>query len=96
MSSSSLSLDGGKGWEEGASAAKGDDDGNALSTALEKERIIRDIGETQNGLVALLGRVDEVTEDIKRLSEENAMLQVYLDNMTKNSAMFAGAKGDKR
>ena len=39
--SSSLSLDGGKGWGEGASAAKGDDDGNALSTALEKERIIR-------------------------------------------------------
>ena len=86
----------------------------------------RDIGETQNGLMALLGRVDEVTQDIKRLSEENAMLQVYLDNMTKNScvacpfplpddacllgwmrtdgvrrgdmysAMFAGAKGDKR
>ena len=36
----SLSLDAGKGWDEGASAAK-DDDSNALSTALEKDRIIR-------------------------------------------------------
>ena len=47
------------------------------------------MGETQNGLGALLGRVDEVTQDIKRLSEENAMLQVYLDNMTKNSCVAA-------
>ena len=53
MSSSSLSLDGGKGWEEGASAAKGDDDRNALSTALEKERIIR-CGMASCPFVALL------------------------------------------
>ena len=34
---------------------------------------------------ALLDRVEEVTDDIKKLTEENAMLQTYLDNMTRNT-----------
>ncbi|CAD6580738.1 MAG: hypothetical protein CYPHOPRED_001348 [Cyphobasidiales sp. Tagirdzhanova-0007] len=67
-----------------------------LANAVEKERIIKDIMSTQEGLRALLGRVEDVTDDIKKLTDENAMLQTYLDNMTRNTAMFAGGRDGKR
>ncbi|KAK9893704.1 hypothetical protein P389DRAFT_198461 [Cystobasidium minutum MCA 4210] len=74
------------GWESASS--KKDD----LAVALEKEKIIKDIMQTQEGLRALLSRIEEVTTDISKTSEENATLQTYLDNMTRNTAMFAGQK----
>merc|ERR1712093_596266 len=97
------------GWGDGAassgpSGAVGEQGGaggetrqDDLQTVLEKEKVIKDIMTTQEGLRALLDRINEVTDDIKKLSEENATLQIYLDNMTRNTAMLAAAgKGDKR
>ncbi|KAL7006234.1 hypothetical protein EMMF5_004120 [Cystobasidiomycetes sp. EMM_F5] len=68
---------------------------NDLESALEKEKTIKDIMSVQEGLKALLSRIEDVTEENQRLTDENATLQLYVENMTRNTAML-GPKDGKR
>lgn len=53
----------------------------SVESALEKERIIKDILSLRDGLRGLLVRVTEVEGENERLGKDNEMLSVYIDNL---------------
>ncbi|WWD00853.1 hypothetical protein V866_007791 [Kwoniella sp. B9012] len=63
-----------------------------VESALEKEKIIKDILSLRDGLRGLLVRVAEVEADNEKLAKDNEMLSVYIDNLTRNSVVAAGTK----
>ncbi|WVW78182.1 hypothetical protein I302_100133 [Kwoniella bestiolae CBS 10118] len=63
-----------------------------VESALEKEKIIKDILSLRDGLRGLLVRVTEVEADNEKLAKDNEMLSVYIDNLTRNSVVAAGTK----
>ncbi|KZS93548.1 hypothetical protein SISNIDRAFT_454751 [Sistotremastrum niveocremeum HHB9708] len=60
--------------------------GNILKDAVRKEEVIKEILNAQNDLRALLGRTKTVQGDIEKLTAENATLQMYIDNLTRQIA----------
>ena len=52
-----------------------------VASALEKERVIKDIIQLRDGLRGLLVRVTEVEVENERLAKDNEMLGVYIDNL---------------
>lgn len=52
-----------------------------VESALEKERVIKDIVSLRDGLRGLLVRVTEVEGDTDKLERDNQMLSVYIDNL---------------
>ncbi|KAI5479825.1 hypothetical protein MNV49_002637 [Pseudohyphozyma bogoriensis] len=58
---------------------------------VEKERLVKEIITMQEGLKALLDRVTDVQEESAKLKAGNETLQTYIDNLTRNNAMAAGA-----
>ncbi len=52
-----------------------------VESALEKERIIKDIVSLRDGLRGLLVRVTEVEGETEKLGRDNEMLAVYIDNL---------------
>ncbi|KAB5589237.1 hypothetical protein CTheo_7320 [Ceratobasidium theobromae] len=72
------------GW--GAPPPKATSSGDILKEAMRKEAVIKDIIATQEDLRALLTRVQSVQGEVDKLSSGNAMLQMYIDNLTKQIA----------
>ncbi|CAE6506781.1 unnamed protein product, partial [Rhizoctonia solani] len=60
--------------------------GDALKNTMKKEAVIKDIVAAQEDLRTLLGRVQTVQAEVDKLSSGNAMLQMYIDNLTKQIA----------
>lgn len=52
-----------------------------IESALEKERIVKDILSLRDGLRGLILRVLEVEGENERLGRDNEMLGVYIDNL---------------
>ncbi len=52
-----------------------------VETALEKERVIKDIVTLRDGLRGLLVRITEVEGDNDKLKRENEMLAIYMENL---------------
>ncbi|WWD21722.1 hypothetical protein CI109_106209 [Kwoniella shandongensis] len=63
-----------------------------VESALEKERVIKDIITLRDGLRGLLVRITEVDGENEKLTKDNEMLSVYIDNLTRNSVVAAGTK----
>ncbi|GAA5863498.1 hypothetical protein JCM8547_007265 [Rhodosporidiobolus lusitaniae] len=59
---------------------------------MEKEQLVEDIVSKQDGLRALLQRVSEVQGEASKLKSDNETLQTYIDNLTRNNAVAAGAR----
>jgi len=55
--------------------------GPGVASAVEKERIIKDIVTLRDGLRGLMVRVTEVENENERLKKDNEMLGVYIDNL---------------
>ncbi|GAA5915686.1 hypothetical protein JCM5296_003493 [Sporobolomyces johnsonii] len=72
-------------------AAPGPDEPVDASDVVEKDRLVKDILTKQDGLTALLQRVGEVQDEATKLKSDNETLQTYIDNLTRNNAMAAGA-----
>jgi len=53
----------------------------SVASAVEKERIIKDILALRDGLRSLLVRVTEVETENDKLKKDNEMLGVYIDNL---------------
>ncbi|WVR04831.1 hypothetical protein IAU60_001843 [Kwoniella sp. DSM 27419] len=64
----------------------------SVESALEKERIIKDILSSRDGLRGLLVRVTETDAENEKLKKDNEMLGVYIDNLMRNSVVAAGGK----
>jgi hypothetical protein len=52
-----------------------------VESALEKEKIIKDILQLRDGLRGMMVRVHETDESNEKLSRDNEMLSVYIDNL---------------
>lgn len=59
---------------------------SGISSVLAKETLVKDIVQTQQGLAALLNRVAVVQGESTKLKESNAVLQTYIDNLTRTNA----------
>ena len=53
----------------------------SVESALEKERIVKDIISLRDGLRGLMVRMTEVEGETERLKRDNEMLGVYIDNL---------------
>ncbi|GAA5876474.1 hypothetical protein JCM3774_003787 [Rhodotorula dairenensis] len=56
-----------------------------------KELVVKTIAGKQEGLRALLQRVNQVQAEADKLKSGNETLQTYIDNLTRNNAMAAAA-----
>ncbi|WVQ79821.1 hypothetical protein IAT38_001921 [Cryptococcus sp. DSM 104549] len=65
-----------------------------VESALEKEKVIKDILTLRDGLRGLMVRISEVEGENDKLGKDNEMLSVYVENLTRNSAVAAA--GGKR
>ena len=54
----------------------------SVESALEKDRIIKDILSLRDGLRGLMVRVIEVNVETEKLDRDNLMLGVYIDNLS--------------
>lgn len=52
-----------------------------VESALEKEKVIKDIITLRDGLRGLLVRITEVEGDNDKLKRENEMLATYMENL---------------
>jgi hypothetical protein len=52
-----------------------------VETALEKEKLIKDIVSLRDGLRGLLVRAHEVEGETEKLAKDNEMLGLYIDNL---------------
>jgi hypothetical protein len=52
-----------------------------VESALEKERVIKDILQLRDGLRGLVVRVGEVDTENDKLARDNDMLSTYIDNL---------------
>lgn len=52
-----------------------------VESALEKERVIKDILQLRDGLRGLMVRVTEVEGENDKLARDNDMLSTYIDNL---------------
>ncbi|KAK4056455.1 hypothetical protein OIO90_002598 [Microbotryomycetes sp. JL221] len=71
-------------------------DSDDADTMAEKERMIADIVTKQDGLKALLQRVQHVQNESAKLKSNNETLQTYIDNLTRANATALGAANNKR
>ncbi|POY75472.1 hypothetical protein BMF94_1374 [Rhodotorula taiwanensis] len=56
-----------------------------------KQDLVKNITNKQEGLRALLQRVNEVQAEADKLRSGNETLQTYIDNLTRNNAMAAAS-----
>ncbi|KAK4051635.1 hypothetical protein OIV83_002775 [Microbotryomycetes sp. JL201] len=75
----------------GTNNARRDDDETAVA---DREKLIDDIVNKQDGLKALLQRITHVQTENSKLKSNNETLQTYIDNLTRANAL--GAMGPKR
>ena len=52
-----------------------------VESALEKEKVIKDILQLRDGLRGLMVRVGEVEGENDKLAKDNEMLSTYIDNL---------------
>ncbi|TYJ53611.1 hypothetical protein B9479_005759 [Cryptococcus floricola] len=62
----------------------------SVESALEKEKILKDILTLRDGLRGLMVRVSEVEGENDKLAQENETLGLYVENLTRNSVVAAG------
>jgi len=62
------------------------EEGDIVSNAIKKEKVLREIAAAQDDLRALLARVKTVEGDVDKLTSGNQTLQMYIDNLTKQMA----------
>ncbi|KZO97034.1 hypothetical protein CALVIDRAFT_536498 [Calocera viscosa TUFC12733] len=60
--------------------------GDVVKDAIRKENVIKDILAAQEDLRIMLSRIQTVQGDIDKLKSDNATLQMYIDNLTKQMA----------
>jgi len=60
--------------------------GDVVKDAIKKEQVIKDIAAAQEDLRIMLSRIQTVQTDIDKLKSDNATLQMYIDNLTKQMA----------
>lgn len=65
-------------WGASPSAASSEP---TIESALEKERVIKDILQLRDGLRGLMVRVHEVDGENDKLARDNEMLSSYIDNL---------------
>ena len=53
----------------------------SVASALEKEKVIKDVLTLRDGLRGLMVRMTEVEGEIEQLGRDNEMLAVYIDNL---------------
>ncbi|GAA5830133.1 hypothetical protein JCM11251_006889 [Rhodosporidiobolus azoricus] len=85
------SVDADNAWGPPPASVEVEDSFSAADVAA-KEELISDIVSKQDGLRALLQRVSEVQGEAGKLKSDNETLQTYIDNLTRNNAMAAGAR----
>ncbi|KAF7291607.1 hypothetical protein HMN09_01251800 [Mycena chlorophos] len=56
--------------------------GDLVKDALKKEKLLKEIEASQQDLRTILGRVDTVQKEVKKLTSDNETLQMYIDNLT--------------
>jgi len=71
------------GW--GAVSAP-EESSDLVSQAIRKEKLIKEIKASQEGLRAMLAKVEGVQKEVDKLESSNEMLQTYIDNLTKQMA----------
>ncbi|KAG6877749.1 hypothetical protein C0993_004252 [Termitomyces sp. T159_Od127] len=54
--------------------------------ALRREQLLKDIAASQEGLRALVARVQTVQKEVDKLTAGNETLQMYIDNLTMQMA----------
>lgn len=52
-----------------------------IESALEKEKVIKDILQLRDGLRGMMVRVHETDVDNEKLAKDNEMLSLYIDNL---------------
>ncbi|EJT98728.1 hypothetical protein DACRYDRAFT_41625, partial [Dacryopinax primogenitus] len=60
--------------------------GDVVKDTIRKEKVIKDILAAQEDLRIMLSRVQTVQSDIDKLKSDNATLQMYIDNLTRQMA----------
>ncbi|KAL1758384.1 hypothetical protein FB107DRAFT_207312 [Schizophyllum commune] len=57
-----------------------------VTSAIKKEKVLKEIVASQEDLRLLLNRVQTLQKDVEKLSGGNETLQMYIDNLTKQMA----------
>ncbi|KAJ8502909.1 hypothetical protein ONZ45_g11325 [Pleurotus djamor] len=73
----SFSFDDQVGW-----GAPSPQTGDIIQDALKKEKVIKEIIASQEDLRVLLERVKTTQKEINKLTSDNEVLQMYIDNLT--------------
>jgi len=71
-------------WEEPEQPVQSTED------PAQRQIVIKDIANLQDGLRALLSKVDTTTADCKKLTSSNETMSLYIDNLTRNKLLFSG------
>jgi len=58
-----------------------------VSSVLQKEKLLREIRDFQEGLKALIERGDDVTRDCEKLRSQNETLAAVIQNMSKSTTI---------
>ncbi|THH27309.1 hypothetical protein EUX98_g6879 [Antrodiella citrinella] len=81
-----MSLSFGSGFDESDSPGWGApvqlEEEDVVTSAIKKEKVVKEITAQQEDLRALLARVKEVQGDVDKLISGNETLQMYIDNLT--------------
>ncbi|KAI8969611.1 hypothetical protein BD414DRAFT_470873 [Trametes punicea] len=64
--------------------------GDIVTTAIKKEKLIKEITAAQEDLRALLAKMKNVQADVDKLASDNETLQMYIDNLTMQLAKRRG------
>ncbi|KAI0070623.1 hypothetical protein K474DRAFT_761008 [Panus rudis PR-1116 ss-1] len=62
------------------------DEGDLVTAAIKKDKLVKEITAAQDDLRALLARVKTVQADVDKLASGNETLQMYIDNLTMQMA----------
>ncbi|EKM79417.1 hypothetical protein AGABI1DRAFT_128569 [Agaricus bisporus var. burnettii JB137-S8] len=83
MSFAGFNVEDALGWGAVPGRAEGTD---LVTQAIKKEKLIKEIQASQEGLRAMLAKVQAVQKDVDKLSSGNEVLQMYIDNLTQQMA----------
>ncbi|KAI0354998.1 hypothetical protein OH77DRAFT_1496542 [Trametes cingulata] len=63
---------------------------DVVTTAIKKEKLIKEITAAQEDLRAMLAKAQSVQADVDKLASGNETLQMYIDNLTMQMAKRRG------
>ncbi|KAL1748047.1 hypothetical protein HDZ31DRAFT_30700 [Schizophyllum fasciatum] len=62
------------------------DSDDIVTSAIKKDKVLKEIAASQEDLRLLLTRVQTLQKEVEKLSGGNETLQMYIDNLTKQMA----------